>query len=193
MSKETKKEKDEIIEETTEDTTAENTEETAESETGATAEVEAETEAIRAELDRMKDKMMRHAAEFDNYKKRTAKEREDLYATAVCDTVEKILPVRDNLERAIAAASESADGTDGAETTMADGVKMILKQLDEVLTALGVEEIKAVGEQFDPEKHNAVMHEENDSCGENTITEEFMKGYTCKDRVVRHSMVKVAN
>ncbi len=192
MSKETKKEKDEIIEETTEDTAAENTEETAEGETGATAEVEAETEAIRAELDRMKDKMMRHAAEFDNYKKRTAKEREDLYATAVCDTVEKILPVKDNLERAIAAA-ESADGTDGAETTMADGVKMILKQLDEVLTALGVEEIKAVGEQFDPEKHNAVMHEENDSCGENTITEEFMKVYTCKDRVVRHSMVKVAN
>ena len=179
MSKETKKEKDEIIEETTEDTAAENIEETAEGETGATAEVEAETEAIRAELDRMKDKMMRHAAEFDNYKKRTAKEREDLYATAVCDTVEKILPVKDNLERAIAAA-ESADGTDGAETTMADGVKMILKQLDEVLTALGVED-------------NAVMHEENDSCGENTITEEFMKGYTCKDRVVRHSMVKVAN
>lgn len=192
MSKETKKEKDEIIEETTEETAAENIEETAEGETGATAEVEAETEAIRAELDRMKDKMMRHAAEFDNYKKRTAKEREDLYATAVCDTVEKILPVKDNLERAIAAA-ESADGTDGAETTMADGVKMILKQLDEVLTALGVEEIKAVGEQFDPEKHNAVMHEENDSCGENTITEEFMKGYTCKDKVVRHSMVKVAN
>ena len=192
MSKETKKEKDEIIEETTEETAAENIEETAEGETGATAEVEAETEAIRAELDRMKDKMMRHAAEFDNYKKRTAKEREDLYATAVCDTVEKILPVKDNLERAIAAA-ESADGTDGAETTMADGVKMILKQLDEVLTALGVEEIKAVGEQFDPEKHNAVMHIEDESYGENTVAEVLQQGFTLGDKVLRFAIVKVAN
>ena len=145
-------------------------------------------EKLREELDSMKDKLMRHAAEFDNFKKRSAKEREELYSMAVCDTVEKILPVKDNLERAILAA----ESTEGQES-MADGVKMILKQLDEVLTSIGVEEIKSVGETFDPERHNAVMHEENEEFGENTVSEELMKGYTCKGKVIRYSMVKVAN
>ncbi len=145
-------------------------------------------EKLQAELDSMKDKLMRHVAEFDNFKKRSAKEREDLYSMAVCDTVEKILPVKDNLERAI----QALDGTEGQES-MADGVKMILKQLDEVLSTIGVEEIKAVGEVFDPERHNAVMHEENENFGENTVSEELMKGYLCRGKVVRYSMVKVAN
>lgn len=166
----------------------ENTEEeTAADETAAETESDSSAD-LKAELDKMKDKLVRHAAEFDNYKKRTAKEREELYAMAVCDTIEKILPVRDNLERAVSAADNS-----DSEETLSDGVKMILKQLDDVLGAIGVEAIKTVGEEFDPEKHNAVMHEENENFGENTVSEELMKGYMYKDRVVRHSMVKVAN
>jgi len=141
---------------------------------------------LREEVEACKDKHLRLLAEFDNFKKRTAKEREDLYAMSVCDTVEKLLPVKDNLERAVMA-------TDEAEGTLAEGVKMIVKQLDEVLTSLGVEPIKSVGEVFDPELHNAVMHEENPDFGENTIIEELMRGYTCKGKVVRYAMVKVAN
>ncbi len=163
--------------------TAEETVEAAE-----TPETESNEEKLQKELDSMKDKLMRHAAEFDNFKKRSAKEREELYNMAVCDTIEKLLPVKDNLERAIAAA----ESTEGQES-MAEGVKMILKQLEEALSSIGVEEIKAVGEVFDPERHNAVMHEENEAFGENTISEELMKGYICKDRVIRYSMVKVAN
>ena len=143
-------------------------------------------ELLQEEVAQLKDKMMRHAAEFDNFKKRTAKEREDLYLMAVCDTVEKLLPVKDNLERALLAAED-------AEGTFAEGVRMISKQLDEVFSGLGVEPIKTVGEVFDPEKHNAVMHEENDELGANTVSEELMGGYTCKGKVIRYAMVKVAN
>ncbi len=143
-------------------------------------------EKLQAEVDILKDKMMRHAAEFDNFKKRTAKEREDLFAFAVCDTVEKFLPVKDNLERAVSAA----EGTDGG---MLEGVTMILKQLDDIFSALGVEKIKTVGEEFNPELHNAVMHEESEEYGDNTVSEELMSGFTCKGKVVRHAMVKVAN
>ncbi len=160
---------EEVLEETTEETVEKSPE-----------------ELLKEEVEQLKDKMMRHAAEFDNFKKRTAKEREDLYSMAVCDTVEKLLPVKDNLERAVTAAEDT-------EGTLAEGVKMIVKQLDEVLTAIGVEPIKAVGEVFDPELHNAVMHEENEEFGENTISEELMRGYTCKGKVVRFAMVKVAN
>ena len=159
--------------------TVENTEE-------SMAEEISETDALKAEIEGLKDKMIRHAAEFDNFKKRTAKEREDLYTMAVCDTVEKVLPVKDNLERAISAA-------DTAESGMLDGVTMILKQLEDALTALGVEKIKTVGEVFDPELHNAVMHEENEEFGENTVSEELMSGFTCKGKVIRFAMVKVAN
>ncbi|MBR5155236.1 MAG: nucleotide exchange factor GrpE [Clostridia bacterium] len=145
-----------------------------------------ETEKLQAEIDTLKDKMMRHAAEFDNFKKRTAKEREELYVLAVCDTVEKVLPVKDNLERAVGAA-------EGSENGMLEGVTMILKQLDDIFAALGVEKIKTVGEEFNPELHNAVMHEESSEYGENTVSEELMSGFTCRGKVVRHAMVKVAN
>jgi molecular chaperone GrpE len=175
-------EEEKITAEETPETT-ETVEETAE--TAASEEI-SETDALKQEVESLKDKMIRHAAEFDNFKKRTAKEREDLYAMAVCDTVEKVLPVKDNLERAISAA-------DGAESGMLEGVTMILKQLDDVFTALGVEKIKTVGEAFDPELHNAVMHEENEDFGENTVSGELMSGFTCKGKVVRHAMVKVAN
>ncbi len=169
--------KDNVQEEITEETAAETEEVTEE---------KSPEELLREEVESLKDKMMRHAAEFDNFKKRTAKEREELFSLAVCDTVEKLLPVKDNLERAAQAAQE-------AEGTLAEGVGMIVKQLDEVFAAIGVEPIKAVGEVFNPELHNAVMHEENEEFGENIISEELMRGYTCKGKVVRYAMVKVAN
>lgn len=157
------------------------------SETAEEAKIEKTAEEIlQEEVEQLKDKVIRQAAEFDNFKKRTAKEREELYAMSVCDTVEKLLPVKDNLERAVAAAV--AD-----EGNLAEGVKMIVKQLDEVFANLGVEPISAVGEVFNPDLHNAVMHEENEDFGENTVSEELMRGYTCKGRVVRYAMVKVAN
>ena len=145
-----------------------------------------ETDALKAEVESLKDKLLRHAAEFDNFKKRTQKEREELYLMSVCDTVEKILPVKDNLERAV-----NVEETN--ENTVLDGVKMILKQLDDVLGTLGVERIKTVGEEFNPELHNAVMHEETPDFGENIVSEEMMSGYTCKGKVIRFAMVKVAN
>lgn len=177
MSNEEKIEKTEEYETVGEEKTDETTEETVEI---------SETDKLKEEVEQLKDKLIRHVAEFDNFKKRTSKEREELYSTAVCDTVEKILPVKDNLERA-------TQVEDDAENGILDGVKMILKQLDEALEGLGVEKIKTVGETFDPERHNAVMHEENEDFDENTISEELMSGYTCKGKVVRFAMVKVAN
>lgn len=172
---------EEIATETTEN--IETTEETAqESES-----VPSREEELENEIAALKEKLVRNAAEFDNFKKRTAKERDELYSMGVCAAVEKLLAVKDNLERAIPTM-------DGAEATaIADGVKMIDKQFSDVLNEIGVEVIPAVGEEFDPEKHNAVMHDENEEFGENTISEEFMKGYIYKDKVVRHSMVKVSN
>jgi len=133
------------------------------------------------------DKLLRLMAEFDNFKKRSAKEREDLFTFVVCDCVAGFLPVLDNLDRAVIAGAETED------KGLLDGMKLIQKQFIDTLTALGVEEIKTVGEEFNPELHNAVMHAEDDSVGANVIIEEFMKGYTYKGRVIRHSMVKSAN
>ncbi len=145
-----------------------------------------EEEKLNQEIESLKDKLMRHAAEFDNFKKRTQKEKEELYKMAVCDMIEKLLPVKDNMERAITSVLE-------ADEKIAEGVKMIDKQFLDVLTEIGVSEIESVGKEFNPEMHNAVMHEDNEEYGENIITEEFMKGYMYKDKVVRHSVVKVAN
>jgi len=131
------------------------------------------------------DKYLRIMAEFDNFKKRSAKEKEDLFSFVVCDVVAGFLPILDNLDRAVIAA------VDGGE--MLDGVKLIQKQFTDTLTALGVEEIKSVGEEFNPELHNAVMHVEDSEVGANVVVEEFMKGYAYKGRVIRHSMVKSAN
>ena len=131
------------------------------------------------------EKYLRTLAEYDNYRKRTIKEKESIYPEAKAVVVEKFLPVLDNFQRAI----ESAENKDA----FYDGVVMLKKQMDEVLTALGVEEIKTVGEEFNPELHNAVMHVEDEEAGENIIVEECQKGYKIGDRVIRHSMVKVAN
>lgn len=143
------------------------------------------TDEWKKKYDELYDKYLRTLAEYDNFKKRTAKEKDELYSFAVADTLEKLLPVLDNLERAADAAEE--------KSPLADGVKMVLKQFFETLEKMNVAAIAAVGGEFDPMLHNAVMHVEDDSVGANTVVEEFQKGYKYKERVIRHSMVKVAN
>ena len=146
-----------------------------------------ELEKAQESIKNLTDRLMRTAAEFDNYKKRMSRERDEFYKNAVCDTINALLPVLDNLERAISQTAESDDAA-----AVMDGVKMVKKQFDEALASIGVIPIDAVGNPFDPEKHNAVMTAES-SEDENTILEEFMKGYTYQDKVVRHSMVKVSS
>lgn len=135
----------------------------------------------------LSDRLMRTAAEFDNFKKRTAREKDEVFGMAVCATLEKLLPVLDNLERAVAAGEDS-----GEASGVLEGVKMVKKQFEDALTAIGVTPIQAVGQPFDPERHNAVMTQESDQ-PENTVLEELMKGYLYQDKVIRHSMVKVSN
>lgn len=132
------------------------------------------------------DKYQRTLAEFDNFRKRTIKEKASMYDDGVKDTVEKLLPVIDNFERAIEASNEK-------DSALFKGVDMILKQLKDIFKALQVEEIAAKGERFDPNLHNAVMHTADESFGENEIAEVLQKGYKYKDKVIRPSMVKVAN
>lgn len=135
------------------------------------------------------DRYQRTLAEFDNFRKRTIKEKASMYDDGVRDTVEKLLPVVDNLERAVATQKQKSE----EEDAFLKGVNMTLKQLKEIFKAMGVEEIPALGEKFDPAFHAAVAHEENDEYGENEIIIEMLKGYTHKEKVIRHSMVKVAN
>lgn len=135
------------------------------------------------------DKYQRTLAEFDNFRKRTIKEKAGMYDDGVRDTVEKLLTVIDNLERAVAVQEGKAEENDA----FFKGVKMTLTQFQEILKGIGVEEIKAVGEQFDPNLHAAVAHEDDENYGENEIVLEMLKGYKYKEKVIRHSMVKVAN
>ena len=145
-------------------------------------------EAKDAEIAELNDKYARLFAEYDNYRKRTAKEKEGTYADACCDAITHILPVLDNLERAAQYSTE-----DSAETPMGKGLELTLKSFVEALSKLGISEIEAEGKQFDPNLHNAVMHIEDEELGENVVAEVFMKGYAKGDKVLRHSMVKVAN
>lgn len=135
------------------------------------------------------EKLKRLAAEFENYKKRTLKEKETTYRDSMCDVVSGFLPVIDNFERAIFSSTPSNE--DGQ--CLKEGIEMVLKQMKDVLKNLGVEEIKCVGEEFDPCLHNAVAHVEDPTYGTNEVIEEMQKGYKFKDSVIRHSMVKVAN
>lgn len=135
------------------------------------------------------DKYQRTLAEFDNFRKRTIKEKAVMYDDGVRSTIEKLLTVIDNLERAVAVQEGKAD----ADDAFFKGVKMTLVQFREILHSMGVEEIKALGEKFDPNLHAAVAHEDDESYGENEVILEMLKGYKYKDKVIRHSMVKVAN
>ena len=143
-----------------------------------------ETEVIE---DDWKDKYIRILADFENFKKRTAKEMTSSFSNGVTVVAEELLPIMDNFDRAILALDESND------KALADGIKLIYKQFKDTFEKIGIKEIKALGEKFDPNLHNAVMHTDDENYGENEVVEEFMKGYTLKDKVIRHSMVKVAN
>lgn len=139
-------------------------------------------------IDELNDKLRRSMAEFDNYRKRTDKEKSAMYEIGAKDVIEKILPIVDNFERGLNTIPEDAKGT-----AFAEGMEKIYKQFVKTLDDLGVKPIEAVGKPFDPNFHNAVMHVEDEEAGENIVVEEFMKGYMYKGSVVRHSMVKVAN
>ena len=134
------------------------------------------------------DRLMRQMAEFDNFRKRTEREKAQMFEIGAKDIIEKILPVVDNFERGFAGLSEEE-----LATPFAQGMDKVYKQMISTLEAAGVKPIEAVGKEFDPNLHNAVMHEDNEEFGENIVSEEFIKGYTYRDSVVRHSMVKVAN
>ena len=137
-------------------------------------------------IEELTDKLTRQLAEFDNYRKRTEKEKTSMYEIGAKEVVEKILPVVDNFERGLAVAADPED-------PFVDGMNKIYKQLMTALEGLGVKPIEAVGQTFDPSFHNAVMHVDDEEVGENEVVEEFQKGYTYRESVVRHSMVKVAN
>ena len=140
------------------------------------------------ELNALKDRYMRTLAEYENYRKRTEKEKADIYTYAVKDVMTKMLPILDNLERGLALIPEESKAD-----PVAEGMDKICKQFQKTLQDIGVKPIEAEGKEFDPNLHNAVMHVEDENLGENVVAEELQKGYTYKESVVRHSMVKVAN
>ncbi len=192
MEEKEEKQQKQWKEEAPEETINETSEETVENETEQTSEITGEQIEKIAKLEEQcadyLDKYQRCLAEFDNFRKRTTKEKASMYDDGVRSTIEKLLPVVDNLERAVAVQNQN-----NAEDSFYKGVAMTLKQFQEILTSMGVEEIKALGETFNPNKHAAVAHEDNDEYGENVIILEMQKGYQYKDKVIRHSMVKVAN
>lgn len=131
---------------------------------------------------------MRNMAEFDNFRKRTEKEKSQMFEIGAKDIIERIFPIIDNFERGLAAVAE-----EDKDSAFVQGIEKIYKQLLTSLEEAGVKQIEAVGREFDPNFHNAVMHTEDEAFGENTVAEEFQKGYMYRESVVRHSMVKVAN
>ena len=139
-------------------------------------------------IEELSDKLLRQMAEFDNFRKRTEKEKSAMYEIGAKDIIEKLLPVVDNFERGLAAVPEEQK-----EDAFVTGMEMIYKQMMTMLEGVGVKPIEAVGQEFNPDLHNAVMHVEDENVGENVVVEEFQKGYTYRDSVVRYSMVKVAN
>ena len=141
-----------------------------------------------AQIEDLTDRLKRSMAEFDNFRKRTEKEKSAMYEIGARDIVERILPVVDNFERGLASVPEAEKGG-----PVAEGMEKIYKQLMKTLEEAGVKPIEAVGQPFDPNFHNAVMHIEDESLGENVVAQELQKGYMYRDSVVRHSMVQVAN
>ena len=143
---------------------------------------------LEQQIEDLTDRLKRNMAEFDNFRKRTEKEKSSMYVIGAKDIIEKILPVLDNFERGLAAVPEDEKGS-----SFAEGIEKIYKQFVKTLEDAGVESIEAVGKQFDPNLHNAVMHVEDEKYGENEIAMELQKGYKYRGSVVRHSMVQVAN
>lgn len=143
-------------------------------------------ELAAKQLESVKDQFVRLSAEYDNYRKRTAKEKDGLYQDAKADTIKEFLAVYDNLERA-----QAAEG--GEDSPHKKGLEMIFHQYQEILKKLGVTEIEAKGVPFDPERHNAVMHVEDESLGENMVSQVFQAGFMLGEKVIRHAIVQVAN
>lgn len=159
--------------------------ETEEVETEAVAEV-AENDEMQQKYDELNDRLLRTLAEYDNFRKRSQREREQVHADAVMYAVKALLPIYDNLGRALAQPTEDVE--------YKKGIEMTFNQLVENLATLNVKPIEAtIGSEFDPNLHNAVMHIENDALGENVIAEVFQQGFTIGDKVIRHAMVQVAN
>ena len=212
MENKQEKSQEEMVKEAVEEAkkNAEATEETAEEEKAAeevteTSEEEPETESEAEEpskklfgkkkkdkkdekIEELTDRVARQMAEFDNFRKRTEREKSQMYEVGAKDIIEKILPIVDSFERGLAAVTE-----DQKEDPFVDGMDKVYKQLITTLESAGVTPIEAVGKPFDPEFHNAVMHIDDEDQEENVVVEEFQKGYMYRDSVVRHSMVKVAN
>ena len=186
-----KKKRDKVTEETaaeeTKGTAEAAAEETTAPETAAeTAPVEgAKATDAAADYAALNDKYLRVCAEYDNFRRRSQKEKESLYGDIKADALSKFLPVYDNLERAL--KQETAD------EAYRKGVEMIMTQFNATMEKLGVSEIEALGEKFDPEKHNAVMHVDDEAYGENEVVEVFQKGFRMNDKIIRFAMVKVAN
>ena len=185
---------DEVEETSTENAPEDDSEEKEEASEESKEASEGEEDAgddAASELAEMKDRYMRLLAEYDNFRRRTQKEKENIYSDAVAEVVKEWLPLVDDIERAVA-SSENMDA-DSVEK-VAEGIRLIGKQVGNVLGKLGVEEIASeAGTEFDPNLHEAVMHIEDDSLGEQQIAQVFQKGYSCKGRVIRHSVVQVAN
>ena len=149
------------------------------------SDVSEDLKKCQAELDDTTDRLKRIMAEFENYKKRSSKERENLYGSIIADIVEKMLPVLDNLEKAVEAKTK--------DENYKEGVELVLKQYQDVLTSFGVKKIETVGQTFDPEIHEAVSSVQDEKYGEKEIVQEFRKGYMVGTKVIRHAMVVVAN
>lgn len=143
-------------------------------------------ETAAKQLESVKDQYVRLTAEYDNYRKRTTKEKDALYQDAKADTIKEFLAVYDNLERAV-----STEG--GEDSPHKKGLEMIFHQYQEILKKLGVTEIAALGQPFDPEKHNAVMHIDDENLGENVVAQVFQAGFMLGDKIIRHAIVQVAN
>lgn len=164
--------------------------ETAETASGAETAEDGQNSAVQAEIEALNDRLKRTLAEFENFRKRSEREKAQMFDLGAKSVLEKFLPVIDNFERSVAQVPESEDSGIKA---YAEGMDMIYRQLLKNLKEAGVEAIDAKGKPFDPAYHNAVMHEDNEALGENVVSEELQKGYIYKDSVLRHSMVKVAN
>ena len=160
-------------------------EETAEETFTVTKEQMEKMEKLAGQLAVLNDQHLRLAAEYDNYRKRTTREKETIYQDAKMDTIAKFLEVYDNLERALK--------QDTADEAYKKGVEMTMNQLKEILSKLGITEIPALGQPFDPKLHNAVMHVEDESLGENVVAAVFQAGFQCGEKVIRFAMVQVAN
>ena len=184
-------EEEKAAEETTEEAAEEAAEDAAEEKSGEEAPKEGKKEKkdpMQEKLDELNDKVMRQMAEFDNFRRRSEKEKQAMFETGAKSVIEKLLPIVDNFERGLAAIPEEE-----AKTAFAEGMQKVYRQLMDELEKLEVKPIEAVGQEFDPNFHNAVMHVEDEEAGDNVVVEELQKGYMYRENVVRHSMVKVAN